>query len=78
MQATPECCRHLRGSTEENQEREGFKPFDINNSVALDRERATPTERPQLVSEVSAYFCGQPFDNSFNKFWCTLLSDGMY
>jgi hypothetical protein len=29
------------------------------NSVALVRERTTPTERPPLVGEVSASFCGQ-------------------
>jgi hypothetical protein len=28
------------------------------NSAALVRERTTPTERPQLVGEVSANFCG--------------------
>jgi hypothetical protein len=28
------------------------------NSVALVRERTIPTERPPLVGEVSAYFCG--------------------
>jgi hypothetical protein len=27
-------------------------------SVALVRERTIPTERPPLVGEVSAYFCG--------------------
>jgi hypothetical protein len=32
---------------------------DNNNSVALVREGTIPTERPQLVSEVSANFCGQ-------------------
>jgi hypothetical protein len=31
----------------------------LSNSVALDRERTLPTERPPLVSEVSANFCGQ-------------------
>jgi hypothetical protein len=30
-----------------------------NNSVALVRERTIPTERPPLVGEVSANFCGQ-------------------
>jgi hypothetical protein len=29
-----------------------------NNSVALVRERTIPTERPPLVVEVSANFCG--------------------
>jgi hypothetical protein len=29
------------------------------NSVALVRERTIPTERPQLVGEVSVNFCGQ-------------------
>jgi hypothetical protein len=29
------------------------------NSVAWVRERTIPTERPQLVGEVSANFCGQ-------------------
>jgi hypothetical protein len=29
-----------------------------NNSVALVRERTIPTERPSLVGEVSANFCG--------------------
>jgi hypothetical protein len=35
-------------------------PVDANNnsSVALVRERTTPTERPPLVGEVSANFCG--------------------
>jgi hypothetical protein len=28
------------------------------NSVALVRKRTTPTERPPLVGEVSANFCG--------------------
>jgi hypothetical protein len=28
------------------------------NSVALARKRTTPTERPPLVGEVSAKFCG--------------------
>jgi hypothetical protein len=32
------------------------KPYD--NSVTLVRERTIPTERPQLVGEVSANFCG--------------------
>jgi hypothetical protein len=31
---------------------------NITNSVALVRERSIPTERPPLVSEVSANFCG--------------------
>jgi hypothetical protein len=31
---------------------------DINNSVALVRERTILTERPPLVGEVSANFCG--------------------
>jgi hypothetical protein len=30
----------------------------ITNSVALVRERTTPTQRPPLVGEVSANFCG--------------------
>jgi hypothetical protein len=30
----------------------------ITNSVALVREQAIPTERPPLVGEVSANFCG--------------------
>jgi hypothetical protein len=30
----------------------------LTNSVALVRERTIPTERPLLVSEVSANFCG--------------------
>jgi hypothetical protein len=29
-----------------------------NNSMALVRERTMPTERPPLVGEVSANFCG--------------------
>jgi hypothetical protein len=29
-----------------------------NNYVALVRERTIPTERPPLVGEVSAHFCG--------------------
>jgi hypothetical protein len=29
-----------------------------NNAMALVRERTTPTERPPLVGEVSANFCG--------------------
>jgi hypothetical protein len=32
--------------------------FFITNSVALVRERTTPTERPPLVGEVSANFYG--------------------
>jgi hypothetical protein len=39
-----------------------FNPTDpiahINNSVALVREQTIPTERPPLVGEVSAKFCG--------------------
>jgi hypothetical protein len=31
---------------------------DKKNSVALVRERTIPTERPPLVDEVSANFCG--------------------
>jgi hypothetical protein len=31
-----------------------------NNSVYLVRERTIPTERPPLVGEVSAKFCGSP------------------
>jgi hypothetical protein len=31
---------------------------NTNNAVALVRERAIPTERPQLVGEGSANFCG--------------------
>jgi hypothetical protein len=30
----------------------------LTNSVALVRERTIPTERPPLVGEVSANFCG--------------------
>jgi hypothetical protein len=33
--------------------------FDITNSVALVSERTIPTERPPLVGEVSANFCGR-------------------
>jgi hypothetical protein len=32
--------------------------FILNSSVALVRERAIPTERPPLVEEGSANFCG--------------------
>jgi hypothetical protein len=32
--------------------------WTLTNSVALVRERTIPTERPQLVGEVSANFCG--------------------
>jgi hypothetical protein len=31
--------------------------LNIYNSVALIRERITPTERPPLVGEISANFC---------------------
>jgi hypothetical protein len=31
----------------------------LTNSLVLVRERTTPTERPPLVDEVSANFCGQ-------------------
>jgi hypothetical protein len=31
---------------------------DDNNSVTLARERSIPTERPPLVGEASAHFCG--------------------
>jgi hypothetical protein len=40
----------------------GIMTFYLNteklNSVALVRKRTTPTERPPLVGEVSANFCG--------------------
>jgi hypothetical protein len=32
--------------------------LSLTNSVALVRELTTPTERPPLVGEVSANFCG--------------------
>jgi hypothetical protein len=35
----------------------GLLPLKL-NSLALVRERAIPTERPPLVGEVSANFCG--------------------
>jgi hypothetical protein len=35
----------------------GSTNYDVTNSVALVRERTTPTERLQVVGEVSANFC---------------------
>jgi hypothetical protein len=35
------------------------EPNNNNKSVALVRERTIPTERPSLVGEVSANFCGK-------------------
>jgi hypothetical protein len=35
-----------------------FNAIDKTNSVALVRERTISTERPPLVNEVSANFCG--------------------
>jgi hypothetical protein len=32
--------------------------WNLNDSVALVRERTVPTEQPPLVGEVSANFCG--------------------
>jgi hypothetical protein len=37
----------------------------ITYSVALVRKRTIPTERPPLVSEVSANFCGYPVEIIF-------------
>jgi hypothetical protein len=36
-----------------------IKRAPVHNSVALVRERTIPTERPPLVGEVSANFCGK-------------------
>jgi hypothetical protein len=38
--------------------RQETQKWITNNSVALVRERTIPTERPPLVGEVSANFCG--------------------
>jgi hypothetical protein len=38
------------------------------NSVARVRERTIPTERPPLVSEVSANFCGQRVVSTTNPY----------
>jgi hypothetical protein len=40
------------------QDRDQWRAPMNKNSVALVRKRTIPTERPQLVGEVSANFCG--------------------
>jgi hypothetical protein len=43
-----------------------FRTHLLTYSVALVRKRTIPTERPPLVGEVSANFCGFNFINDFN------------
>jgi hypothetical protein len=45
-------------STNNNNKNNDDNNNNNNNSVALVRERTIPTERPPLVGEVSANFCG--------------------
>jgi hypothetical protein len=48
---------YLRGLATGNNNNKKKKNYN-NNSTALVREQTIPTERPPLVGEVSAYFCG--------------------